>query len=98
MTLVRDDVRENPIITALERLTGKGKSDFRSQNRSESDLRVFLVTSLPYIGKLLTRDLQGMLEWADGIVLAQRPSKADATKIQAAGKPVFDLVRCGASG
>ena len=39
--------------------------------------------------------LDEMLDWADEIVIAQKPSAEIAAKLQTAGKPVLDLVRCG---
>ena len=95
-----DDVRESPIISAVEHLIGKGKAvrifdpriDLQSIYGSN---RGYLITNLPHIGRLLTKDLPGMLEWAECIVLAQKPSPEAASQIAAAGRPVIDLVRCG---
>jgi hypothetical protein len=36
-----------------------------------------------------------VLECAECIVLAQKPSPEAASQIAAAGRPVIDLVRCG---
>ena len=98
-----DDVRESPIISAVEHLIGKGKAvrifdpriDLQSIYGSN---RGYLITNLPHIGRLLTKDLPAMLEWAECIVLAQKPSSEAASQIAAAGKPIIDLVRCGQNG
>jgi GDP-mannose 6-dehydrogenase len=94
-----DDVRESPIVTAIEHLTGKGKTirifdphiDLQSIYGSN---RGYLVTTLPHIGRLLTKDFPALAEWAECIVLAQPPTPEAAALISAANKPIIDLVRC----
>lgn len=93
-----DDLRESPIIGAIEQLVGKGKEvrifdphiDLGSIYGSN---RSYLVNSLPHIGRLMARDLGEVLEWAECVVIAQKPSPDAARAISAAARPLVDLVR-----
>jgi len=95
-----DDLRESPIITAIEQLVGKGKEvriydphiDLESLYGSN---RSYLVNSLPHIGRLLIKDLGDLLNWAECVVVAQKPAAGPAAAIKGSGKPVIDLVRAG---
>lgn len=92
-----DDLRESPVVSLLEQLIGKGV-----------DLRVFdphinidaiyganksyILESIPHIGRLMESSVDGILEWAETIVLAQKPSAEMAGRLRASGRPVLDLV------
>jgi GDP-mannose 6-dehydrogenase len=95
-----DDLRESPIIDAIERWTGKGKEVRIFDPHIQLDSiygsnRSYLVNSLPHVGRLLSASEQEMLDWCECVVIAQKPSPEAARRIAAAGKPVFDLVRAG---
>lgn len=93
-----DDLRESPIITAIEQLTGKGKDvriydphiDLGSLYGSN---RSYLVNSLPHISRLMAKDLSEMLEWAECVAIAQKPSADASRAIAATRKSTVDLVR-----
>jgi GDP-mannose 6-dehydrogenase len=92
-----DDLRESPVVTLLEQLIGKGRAVrvFDPHIRLDSiygSNRNFLIETIPHIGRLLTDNLDQILEWADHIVLAQRPSPATAHRIRVSGIPVLDLM------
>lgn len=91
-----DDVRESPTITMIEYLTGKGK-DIRvydphiQLDNIYGSNRNFLLSSIPHVGKLLTADLDEMLNWADTLLITQKLAPAMRTRILSTGKPVLDL-------
>jgi GDP-mannose 6-dehydrogenase len=95
-----DDVRESPILLAIEQLTGKGKQvriydpriDLKSIYGSN---RGYLINSLPHIGRLMMKDLPEMLKWAECVALAQKPDAEASALITGSGKSVVDLVRAG---
>ena len=93
-----DDLRESPVISAIEQLVGKGRevrifdphiqlANIYGANRS------YLLHSLPHIGRLLANDLDELIEWSDCLVLAQQASTDAHRRIAASGKPTLDLVR-----
>jgi GDP-mannose 6-dehydrogenase len=93
-----DDLRESPIIAAVEQLIGKGKEVriFDPHIQLESiygSNRNYLVNSLPHIGRLLVKDLSEMLGWSECLVLAQKPAREIARSIAETRKPLVDLVR-----
>jgi GDP-mannose 6-dehydrogenase len=93
-----DDLRESPIIAAIEQLIGKGKEVriFDPHIQLESiygSNRNYLVNSLPHIGRLLAKDLSEMLGWSECLVLAQKPAREVARSIAEMRKPLVDLVR-----
>jgi GDP-mannose 6-dehydrogenase len=95
-----DDLRESPIISAIEQWTGKGRDVriFDPHIQLESiygSNRSYLVNCLPHISRLLAGSVQEMLDWCDCVVIAQKPSPEIAQLIARRGKPVFDLVRAG---
>lgn len=93
-----DDLRESPIISAIEHLIGKGREvrvfdphiDLNAIYGSNLN---YLMTALPHIGRLMDKELGAMLDWADCVVIAQKPAAEMARAIAEAGKPVIDLVR-----
>lgn len=92
-----DDLRESAVVSALEQLIGKGKDVRVYDPRVRLDCiygsnRHFLLNALPHISKLLTQDLDDLLQWADFIVIAQKPAREQAHYIANCGKPVIDLV------
>jgi GDP-mannose 6-dehydrogenase len=92
-----DDLRESPVVTLLEQLIGKGRAVqvFDPQIRLDAiygSNRSFLLETIPHIGRLLKGSLQQVLEWADHLVVAQKPAPETTRRIQASGLPVLDLV------
>jgi GDP-mannose 6-dehydrogenase len=92
-----DDLRESPVVTLLEQLIGKGRAVqvFDPQIRLDAiygSNRSFLLESIPHIGRLLKGNLHEVLEWADHLVVAQKPAPETTGRIQASGLPVLDLV------
>jgi GDP-mannose 6-dehydrogenase len=95
-----DDLRESPVIAAIEVLLGKGKEVRVYDPHIRLDAiygsnRSYLVNSLPHIGRLLNENLAELLDWSEYMVLAQKPCAATAAQIKASGKPLIDLVRAG---
>jgi len=93
-----DDLRESPIITAIEQLIGKGKDVRIYDPHIDLDSiygsnRSYLVNSLPHISRVMSRELGEMLEWAECVVIAQKPAADAARAIVNTRKPVIDLVR-----
>jgi len=92
-----DDLRESPTIGLLEQLIGKGREvQVFDPNLALDKIyganQQFLMERIPHIGRLMQTDLAVMLDWADQIVLAQKPSAEFAAQLKAGGKPVVNLV------
>src|SRR5437763_9779762 len=91
-----DDLRESPVIALLEYLIGKGRSVRVFDPHIEVDQiygsnRRFLFQAIPHIGRLVDKNLDETINWADHLILAQRPSAAYRKLIERSGKPVLDL-------
>ena len=91
-----DDLRESPVVGAVEQWIGKGKEVRIYDPHIRLDLiygsnRNFIMDKLPHIGRLLTSDLGEALGWCECVVVTQKPSPEAAGKIAASGKPVIDL-------
>jgi len=91
-----DDLRESPVVTMLEYLIGKGRDIrvFDPHIQMESIYganRNYLLNAIPHIGRLLQPAAGPVLEWADHIIVAQKPSAALAAQIRASGRPVVDV-------
>jgi GDP-mannose 6-dehydrogenase len=54
--------------------------------------RNFILNAIPHIGRLLERRVEDVLNWAQYLVVAQKPSRELAEKIQKSRVPVLDLV------
>lgn len=92
-----DDLRESPVVSLLESLIGKGVAlrVYDPHIRIEAlygSNRNYVLESIPHIGRLMAASLEEVLDWADRIVIAQKPSPEMAERIQASGLPVVDLV------
>ena len=95
-----DDLRESPVVSLLEQLIGKGRSVRVYDPHIQLDSiygsnRDFILTAIPHIGRLLESKVEGVLEWADHVVLAQPPAAQLAQAIRKSGRPVLDLVGSG---
>jgi GDP-mannose 6-dehydrogenase len=92
-----DDLRESPIVDAIERLLGKGfniriydphvhVSQLTGANRD------FILKRIPFISRFITNDLVKTLEDAELLVIVNRiPEIEQAVAQHFAGKPVYDL-------
>jgi GDP-mannose 6-dehydrogenase len=91
-----DDLRESPVITMLEYLIGKGR-DVRiydpnvSMDSIYGSNRNFLLNAIPHIGKLLVSTPQAVTEWADALVITQKPPAAVLAAIEESGLPTIDV-------
>jgi len=91
-----DDLRESPVITMLEYLIGKGR-DVRiydpnvSMDSIYGSNRNFLLNAIPHIGRLLVSTPDEVTEWADALVITQKPPAAVLGAIEASGLPTIDV-------
>ncbi len=91
-----DDLRESPIVTMLEHLLGKGREVRVYDPHIQIDEiyganKNFVLNAIPHIGKLLTPSLADLLTNSDHLVLAQKPTAAAMTEIQAAGLATLSI-------
>lgn len=92
-----DDLRESAVVALLERLIGKGRDVRVYDSRISLEAifgsnESFLLKAIPHIGRLLEAKLESALEWADHIVVAQKPNHEHAQALRASGKPLLSLV------
>jgi GDP-mannose 6-dehydrogenase len=93
-----DDPRESPVVMLVERLLGKGRpmrifDPHIRLDRIYGSNKNFILSTIPHIGRLLEADLDGVLGWADHLVIAQRPSPEHARALASSGLPLLDLTR-----
>jgi GDP-mannose 6-dehydrogenase len=93
-----DDLRESPVVSMLEQLIGKGRDVrvFDPHIQLETiygSNRNFILESIPHIGRLMEARLEGVLGWADQLIVAQKQNEATVAQIRNSGLPVLDLVR-----
>jgi len=93
-----DDLRESPVVSMLEQLIGKGRDVRVFDPHIQLDTiygsnRNFILESIPHIGRLLEARLDGVLGWADHLIIAQKQNEATVAQIRNSGLPVLDLVR-----
>jgi GDP-mannose 6-dehydrogenase len=50
---------------------------------------------IPHIGRLLQAEMENVLDWADHLIVAQKPNEEMARQIVASGLPVLDLLGTG---
>ena len=92
-----DDLRESKVVSLLEQLIGKGRDlrVFDPHIRLEEiygSNRNFILQQIPHIGRLLQPSPDKVIDWADHLIVAQKPSAELAAKIAASGLPVLDIV------
>jgi GDP-mannose 6-dehydrogenase len=92
-----DDLRESPVVLLLETLIGKGRKvrvhDPHIQlGEIYGSNQRYIMNAIPHIGNLLDDRLDAMLEWADHVLVAQKPSPEMQARLEACGKPLIDLV------
>lgn len=94
-----DDLRESPVVSLVEYLLGKGRDlriydphvrveDIYGSNKN------FLLNAIPHVGRLLEERLERLIEWADYLVITQKPSADVAKLIEKSGVPALELVNC----
>jgi GDP-mannose 6-dehydrogenase len=93
-----DDLRESPVVALLEHLIGKGREVRVYDPHINVDSiygtnRDFLLNAIPHIGRLMQPGIETVLEWADHVIVAQRPGTQLAARIRESGRPVLDLVK-----
>ena len=95
-----DDVRESPVVRLLEALIGKGRNlriydpHIQISNIYGSN-REYIVRAIPHIGRLLEQHVDGVLHWAQHLIVTQKPSPELSDKIAHSKLPITDLVGCG---
>jgi GDP-mannose 6-dehydrogenase len=83
-------------VALLEHLIGKGRQvrvydpHIRLEEIYGSNQQ-FVLAAIPHIANLLESKLESMLEWADHVIVTQRPAAAVAEVIERSGVPVLDI-------
>jgi GDP-mannose 6-dehydrogenase len=86
------------VITIIEHLIGKGRAvrifdpHIQLDEIYGSNLS-FVVSALPHIGRLLTRNLDELIASSDTLVLAQKPAPAALAQMTARGLAILDLTK-----
>ncbi len=101
-----DDLRESPVVALVEHLIGKGRElrIFDPHIRMDQiygQNQQFAINAVPHIGRLMTANLDEMLNSVDHVIVTQRPKSEWQQKLDASGKPVLRLsdISCpGTSG
>jgi len=96
-----DDLRESPVVHLMEALIGKGRRvrvyDPHIQlEEIYGSNQQYLLAAIPHIGNLLDGRLEDMLEGADYVLIAQKPTAEMSSRLENSGKPLVDLA--GAMG
>jgi GDP-mannose 6-dehydrogenase len=97
-----DDLRESPVIAMLEQFIGKGREVRVYDPHIQLDQiygsnQQFVLKAIPHIGRLMQRSLEDLLQWADHIVVTQKPSPTSAAALYGSGLPRTDLVGSGSA-
>jgi GDP-mannose 6-dehydrogenase len=92
-----DDLRESPVVRLLETLIGKGRKvrvyDPHIQlGEIYGSNQRYIMNAIPHIGNLLDQSLEGMMQWADHVLVAQKPAPQILAQLEKSGKPLIDLV------
>ena len=93
-----DDLRESPVVLMIEQLIGKGR-DVRiydphiQLDRIYGSNREYILNAIPHVGRLLTAGFEELEEWAEHLVVTQRPPAELMRQIRASGRPILDLAR-----
>lgn len=95
-----DDLRESPVVAMLEQFIGKGRDvkvfDPHIQlEQIYGSNQQFIVNAIPHIGRLMVNSLPDLLQWADRVVVAQKPSAESMSVLRGSGRPIIDLVGSG---
>jgi GDP-mannose 6-dehydrogenase len=93
-----DDLRESPVVSLIETLLGKGRQVRVYDPHIQLDSiygsnRNFLLLAIPHISKLLCKDLDELLQWAEFLVLTQKPGAEADARIADADVKIIDVTR-----
>jgi GDP-mannose 6-dehydrogenase len=91
-----DDLRESPVVSLLEYLIGKGRDIRVFDSHIQLDAiygtnREYILRAIPHIKRLIISSAEEILNWAEAVVLTQKPSTELAAAVIASGLPVIDL-------
>jgi GDP-mannose 6-dehydrogenase len=91
-----DDLRESPGVALIESLIGKGRDvkvydPYIQLDAIYGSNLAFLLGSLPHIGRSMEKSLEGILGWAELIVVTQKPNAESRRILAAARVPVIDV-------
>jgi GDP-mannose 6-dehydrogenase len=91
-----DDLRESPVVSLMESLIGKGRELRIFDPHIQMDQiyganRQFVLNAIPHIGRLMVATVDEMVEWAEHIVITQKPSPAVRETLVASGKPLLSV-------
>lgn len=91
-----DDLRESPVVNLLEHLIGKGREVRVFDPHIQLDAiygtnRDFILNAIPHIGRLLMPDMKSLSEWADYLVLTQKPGRELTGQLAGSELPLLDL-------
>ena len=56
-----------------------------------AQMHYYRFAAIPHIANLLESKLESLLEWADSVILTQRPAAPAFEMIERSGLPVLDL-------
>jgi GDP-mannose 6-dehydrogenase len=92
-----DDLRDSAVVTLIEQLLGKGRNIRVCDPHIKLDQiygtnRTFIFNAVPHIARLMSPTLEDVLQWCDGLVVAQTPDPVAMERIRCSGVPVIDLV------
>jgi GDP-mannose 6-dehydrogenase len=92
-----DDLRDSAVVTLIEQLLGKGRNIRVCDPHIKLDQiygtnRSFIFNAVPHIARLMSPTLEDVLQWCDGLVVAQTPDPMAMERIRCSGVRVIDLV------
>ena len=91
-----DDLRESPGVALIERLIGKGCDVKIYDPHIQLDAiygsnEAFLLKALPHIGRSMEKSLQGVISWAELIVVTQQPNAEAQQALSHSPVPVINV-------
>ena len=91
-----DDLRESPGVALIERLIGKGRDVKVYDPHIQLDAIYgsnlnFLLSSLPHIGRSMEKSLDGILDWAELVVVTQEPNAESRRVLEQSALPVINV-------
>src|SRR5271165_432479 len=91
-----DDLRESPGVALIERLIGKGidvkvYDPYIQLDAIYGSNLAFLLSSLPHIGRSMEKSLEGILGWAELIVVTQQPNAESRRILESSLVPVINV-------
>jgi len=91
-----DDLRESPGVALIERLIGKGCDVKIYDPHIQLDAiygsnEAFLLKALPHIGRSMEKSLQGVLSWAELMVVTQDPTTEAKQVLSQSSVPVINV-------